>query len=293
LKPLTPPNCDLRDFQFMPLDVVRLRDSELATTATGDEAFAAVLLWCAAWHQIPAGSLPNDDRQLSNFAGFGRAVGEWLKVREGALRGWVLCDDGRIYHPVVAEKARDAWQAKLERMHRTECARIKKAAQRTGTEAIFPPFEEWAASLGTAPIRPEGQPPHVPGDVPEKIEPAPGDVPRDTPPLSLVCPQGNGIQGTGIGTGTGREKKEAKAPAAPPVDFKADLFARWKLLPDGGGGAFLSKLLRDHKPEQRVLEAVERTLDETRADPKAFVMGLLRKDAKAADDYDQLMARVR
>lgn len=91
----------------------------------------------------------------------------------------------------------------------------------------------------------------------------------------------------------GKGREEEKAPAAPAVDFKADLFARWKALPGAGGGAFLVKLLKDHKPEQRVLEAVERTLEETRADPKAFVLGILRKEAKAEDDYDLLMARVR
>jgi hypothetical protein len=64
------------------------------------------------------------------------------------------------------------------------------------------------------------------------------------------------------------------------------LFKRWKALPDGGGGAYLNKLLRDNKPEQRVLEAVERTLDETRNDPKAFVMGLLRKEKANEDVVD-------
>lgn len=87
-------------------------------------------------------------------------------------------------------------------------------------------------------------------------------------------------------------RAEQKAPAEP-ADFRAELFRRWKALPDAGGGAFLVKLLKDHKPEQRVLEAVERTLEETRADPKAFVLGVLRKEAKAEDDYDLLMARVR
>lgn len=85
-----------------------------------------------------------------------------------------------------------------------------------------------------------------------------------------------------------REEKELKAPA-PPADFRSDLFRRWKELDDGGGGAFLNALFRDHKPEQRVLEAVERTLDEARADPKAFVKGLLRKESKVDDEIDLLM----
>lgn len=91
-----------------------------------------------------------------------------------------------------------------------------------------------------------------------------------------------------------REEARSKAPAQPAVvDFKSDLFRRWKALPDGGGGAFLNRLFRDHKPEQRVIEAVERTLDEPRADPKAFVVGCLKAEVKADDAYDDLMRSVR
>jgi hypothetical protein len=171
--PLVPSDCDLRDFQYMPLDVVRLRDSELVTAVTGEEAFVAVLLWCAAWHQVPAASLPDDDRQLANLAGYGRAIKEWLKVKAGALRGFVRCDDGRLYHPVVAEKAREAWDAKLQQRYRTECARIKKVAQRHDVSPIYPTFDEWL-SQGTRGKCPEGQ-----------------------PPMSPKCPEGQSIQGKG------------------------------------------------------------------------------------------------
>ena len=41
---MSDPLIDLRDFAFLPLDVVRLRDSELVSTATGDEFRAAVHL---------------------------------------------------------------------------------------------------------------------------------------------------------------------------------------------------------------------------------------------------------
>jgi hypothetical protein len=183
--PLTPPNCDLRDFQYMPLDVVRLRDSELVTASTGEEFAAAVLLWCAAWHQVPAASLPDDDRQLSSLAGYGRAVKEWAKVRAGALRGFVKCSDGRLYHPVVAEKAREAWDAKLQQRYRTECARIKKEAQRHNVSPEYPTFEAWV-SRGTYAASPEGRPGGQPATVP-------GDI----PPVSRLCPPGNTIQGKG------------------------------------------------------------------------------------------------
>ena len=85
-EPLVPAEVDLRDFKFMPLDVVRLRDSGLTAKATGDEFRAAVLLWCASWHQVPAASLPDDDDELANICGYSRSRREWAKVRVGALR---------------------------------------------------------------------------------------------------------------------------------------------------------------------------------------------------------------
>jgi hypothetical protein len=160
--PLTPPDCDLRDFAFMPLDVVRLRDSDLAVTAEADEFRCAVLLWCAAWHQVPAASLPDDDKVLAQYAGYGRVVKEWLKVRDGALRGWVKCSDGRLYHAVVAEKANEAWLAKLRQRLKTECSRIKKHNERhPGANVPFPEFDAWLEA-GC----PVGQPLFVPSDKP-------------------------------------------------------------------------------------------------------------------------------
>lgn len=160
--PLTPVDCDLRDFAFMPLDVVRLRDSDLAVTAEADEFRCAVLLWCASWHQVPAASLPDDDKVLAQYAGYGRVVKEWLKVREGALRGWVKCSDGRLYHAVVAEKANEAWLAKLRQRLKTECGRIKKHNERhPGANVPFPEFDAWLEA-GC----PVGQPLFVPSDRP-------------------------------------------------------------------------------------------------------------------------------
>ena len=124
--PLIPAFIELQDFSYMPLDVRRLRDSGLAARATGDEFMAAVLLWCASWHQQPASSLPDDDIELAALAGYGRVVKEWLKVREGALRGWVKCSDGRLYHPLISEKAVDSWNEKVEHRHKRECDRLRK-----------------------------------------------------------------------------------------------------------------------------------------------------------------------
>lgn len=131
-EPLTPAGLDLRDFPYMPLDVVRLRDSDLAILSTGEGFRAAVMLWCAAWHQVPAASVPNDDRLLANLAGFGRDVKGWKAVRDEALRGFVECDDGRLYHKVIAEKAIEAMEAKDKQRARTQAAAEARRGNRDG-----------------------------------------------------------------------------------------------------------------------------------------------------------------
>lgn len=104
-EPLVPADCDLRGMPFMPLQVQRLLDSDLFALSTGDEFKAAVALWCKSWGQVPAGSLPNDDRILEHLS----SAKNWKRVRVMALRNWMLCDDGRLYHPLVAQNVLEAW----------------------------------------------------------------------------------------------------------------------------------------------------------------------------------------
>ncbi len=125
--PLVPAEVDLRDFAFMPLDVRRFRDCRLVATKPPEEALAAILLWSASWHQQPASSLPDDDVELSQLAGYGRAVREYKRIKEGSLYGFMQCSDGRWYHPVVAEKAAEGWNAKLLQEHKRACDRQRKA----------------------------------------------------------------------------------------------------------------------------------------------------------------------
>lgn len=131
--PLTPADCDLRDFPYMPLDVVRLRDSDLSGHENPEVFRTAVLSWCIAWHQQPAGSLPDDDAKLARLFGYGRDIDGWRSIREaGGLYGWVKCSDGRLYHPIVAEKAGEAWAVAKKNKGRTAAAtkaRVEKAAQ--------------------------------------------------------------------------------------------------------------------------------------------------------------------
>jgi hypothetical protein len=130
-EPLTSAECDLRDFAFMPLDVLRLRDSDLAALPDAEAFRAAVMSWCVAWHQLPAGSLPDDDGALCRLLGYGRDAKTWARIRKaGALRGWVKCADGRLYHPVVAEKANEGWRRKMAQRERTAAARAARLSQK-------------------------------------------------------------------------------------------------------------------------------------------------------------------
>lgn len=109
--PLVPPEVDLRGLGGFMLRTDRLLASELVALGTAEECWAAVMLWCRAWQQTPAASLPNDDRVLASFSGTGR---RWPKVRDMAMRGFVLCTDNRWYHRVLAEEALVAWDRRLE-----------------------------------------------------------------------------------------------------------------------------------------------------------------------------------
>jgi len=192
--PFLPAEVDLRDFPFLPLDVVRLRDSELAASVSGEEFRAAVLLWCASWHQIPAGSLPDDDVQLSTLAGFGRVVKEWKRHRKGALHGWIKCSDGRLYHCVVAEKAREAWNEKLAQRWRTECARIRKHNERHQDKLSTPTLEEWLS---------QRQPQQVTRDNEEKSHGHEANSHTDKDEMSRGSPANIGSKGQGQGQGQG------------------------------------------------------------------------------------------
>ena len=145
--PLVPVEVDLRDFAFMPLEVSRLLRSRtwLKARRRPEIGFYLVNLWAGAWHEVPAGSLPDDDDVLADLARCTPA--RWRKLRGDILAAWVRCADGRLYHPVVAEKAREAWAHKLAQRQRTQAARDARR-QRLHTPAATSAAASVAASKG-------------------------------------------------------------------------------------------------------------------------------------------------
>ena len=113
--PLTPPDCDIRDYPRMMVDIKRLFDSEFNTKASGQPLAWMVghKLWYRAFHQFPGGSLPAEDADLCVLAELGMDTRSFKRVRPIALRGWAVRSDGRLYHPYVAEVVLEVWVDKL------------------------------------------------------------------------------------------------------------------------------------------------------------------------------------
>lgn len=139
--PLVSPEVDLRGLEYMPLFGNHLFGSEFNAAASDEEWRAALTLWWAAWNQVPAGSLPNNDQALCRLADLGREVKAWMRVKARALHGFIECDDGRLYHSFICKQALVAWEKRVKERERKANWRTKKAGRdadvprdRTGTE---------------------------------------------------------------------------------------------------------------------------------------------------------------
>lgn len=153
--PLVPADVDVRGMPFMPLDTARLLDSDLYALSNGNEFKAAVTLWCKSWQQVPAGSLPDDDRILARLSGAGAR--SWPRLKAMAMRGFTLCSDGRFYHPVVAEKAREAWAHRLKQREKA-AKRWQGHGDATASPAAHPAADATASpaamqGTGTAKVQ--------------------------------------------------------------------------------------------------------------------------------------------
>jgi hypothetical protein len=141
-EPLTPADCNLRGYRWMPLDVGRVIDSDLFGISTGDEFKVAFRLWAKSWSQVPAASLPDDDRLLAHLAGLSENMAKWKRVRAVALRGWIKCSDDRLYHPVIAEKALEAMGKREQHNDREDNEQSRQQRYRERRKALFETLRE-------------------------------------------------------------------------------------------------------------------------------------------------------
>lgn len=133
--PPVPAELDVSTFGWMPFYGDKLLSSNFNSKTNDLEWRIAVTLWWAAWKQIPAGSLPNDDDVMCRLAGLGKDLKTWRKAKAGALYGFYLCSDGRLYHRVVSQLALDAFDRKKESVARTEAATAARRARASSRQS--------------------------------------------------------------------------------------------------------------------------------------------------------------
>lgn len=146
--PLTPAEADLTGYDFMPLFGEQLFKSDFNLEASDAEFRAALRLWWAAWTQVPAASLPNDENKLRQLAGLPReAMAKWKKMREALMRNFVLCSDGRYYHRVLAPHAIAAWEERKAAIRRGKASGVARRLKRGMPAVDAPPPQDQDETL--------------------------------------------------------------------------------------------------------------------------------------------------
>lgn len=138
-EPLVPAGIDLSGYDYMPLYVTRLRKSRTWVRCKRRPAhgFYLMNMWTEAFtsHE-QAGSLPDDDDLLADAAMCPPDEWEAIKADIMSGTGWILCNDGRWYHPVVAEVVIEVWEKSRKTKTQTKLATEAAAeARRTKREA--------------------------------------------------------------------------------------------------------------------------------------------------------------
>jgi len=281
--PMTPADCDLQDFPFMPLMVSRLRKSKAWVKARRNPAlgFYMVNLWAQAWHEVPAGSLEDDDDVLADAAMCDPS--KWDKVKAGALYGWVKCSDGRLYHPIVCERVLEAWAAKEERREKNEHERDRKRSEREERAQHFATLKAagihrpWNTSLA---------------DLRSAIHDlSAGQATDNTPPVQHLSRLGEG-QGEGQGEKYSAPTGAGSAGAAPPMADGPELDPEAKRVlwrdsrdwlvangvPPKDAKTFINVLAGEH-PAVIVAALQEALKTPAPADAKSFLSGIAKHKA--------------
>ncbi|RRN64662.1 hypothetical protein [Caulobacter sp. 602-1] len=207
--PFTPSDCDLRDFPRMSIDVPRLFASSFNATASRNPIAWMIghKLWYRAWHQVPAASLPDDDDELCHLAELGFDVKTFRKVKAVAMRGWIKADDGRLYHPVIAEAALISWLEKLLQRVKSGLGNAKRWKVAFDGAALEQQIRDAAAMLSA-------RNPLAPVLAKDTVMKCLAGIPLGSPLPSLSDPTGTPDDPTGIPTGT--EKAGNSDPSAIP-----------------------------------------------------------------------------
>lgn len=126
--PPVPAEVSMCGNEWFPLYYQRLRRSRWWRSASDFARSRNVDLWCASFDETPAGSLPDDDIELADAAGFGRDLAAFQAHKAELMAPWTRCADGRWYHPTMCAVALDVWERMDERRRK---GRSRMAAHRS------------------------------------------------------------------------------------------------------------------------------------------------------------------
>lgn len=213
---MVPACVDLRDFPFMPMEFGRLFSSDTWTLSNDAEKVAAITLWGKSWSQVPAGSLPADDRLLAAHSGAGP---RWKRVKDMALRGWRQGGDGRLYHPVVCEKALEAWLEKLTQRLSSGAGNAKRWGIEFDPSDIEAQIIDARGMLAALNPQSKALAKRKPPGVPSGPKKPPAGNPRPVPP---GVPSGSQETETGTGNKDQQLAIGKSTPASSPLPARDD-----------------------------------------------------------------------
>lgn len=126
---MTADGIDIRHLPYMPLEIERLKKSRtwLRCKRRPELAFYLMNLWMRAWHEVPAGSIENDDDVLADAAMCDPSL--WADIKSEVMSDWED-RDGRVFHSVVEELVLEAVEKLRGNQKRTAKAREAAAAKR-------------------------------------------------------------------------------------------------------------------------------------------------------------------
>lgn len=136
--PLVPAECDMGGNDWFPLYFDRLKKSRWWRRSSHMARSTNIVLWGEAYKQVPAGSMPNDDDELADAAGFGMDTDAFIAAKAEIMAPWTLCSDGRWYHPTLCEVVLTTWERLSEKRRLERERKARQRAQVRGQDPSVP-----------------------------------------------------------------------------------------------------------------------------------------------------------
>lgn len=143
--PPYPPDTRAKGWRFE-LDYERIDQSDTWSFAAEVPLaqHALLMMWLIAWKETPCGSLPSDESAIRAKCRIPPAA--WAKMRDVLMRGWVTCDDGRMYHATITVRVLEMLEYRRKNAERV--AKFK-AAKRDSHAGNALPMSESPAKNDT------------------------------------------------------------------------------------------------------------------------------------------------